>query len=129
MLTHYTPVGERIVSRVSAFQKWAIANDCALTPALEFREVDNELTDTRYRAVRLPAMLVAEYQSGELVCVTPHCDGRTVRNVTDRLAELEAGDPTLFERIPVPEADAAPRFEDEDTPSEPEEPGLRLPQR
>lgn len=101
-----TEVGERIVDRVSTFREWAIRNDCSLTPGFELREVDNSLTGEQYRAVRLPAILLAEYDESGLVCVTPHRDGESVRTVADRVAELEAGEPTRFE--PVVDRDADP---------------------
>lgn len=101
-----TEVGERLVGRISTFRAWAIRNDCSLTPGFEIREVDNSLTGEQYRAVRLPAILLAEYDESGLVCVTPHRDGESVRTVADRVAELETGEPTRFE--PVVDRDADP---------------------
>ena len=54
-------------------------------------EADNTLTDPGYRAIRLPAMVLAEYRDGPPVCVTPHSGG-------DRVA-LSTGDPTEFEAV------------------------------
>ncbi|MDS0259634.1 hypothetical protein NDI56_09545 [Haloarcula sp. S1CR25-12] len=113
-----TGVGERIVSRLSAFQAWAQRNDCTLGPAMELRDVDDSLSDTHYRAVRLPTLLLAEYRDGALRCVTPHCAGDTVRTVEDRLAELEAGEPTVFEPLPPRSPSTLPAdidAEDDDT--------------
>ena len=94
-----TEIGQRIVRRLGAFQMWASMNDCSLTPAIEVREISNSFTGTEYRAVRLPAMLLAEYREGELACVVPHYDGESVRTVVDRVSELESGDPERFEPL------------------------------
>ncbi len=94
-----TAVGERLVTQLAAFQEWAQRNDCSLAPAMEIREVDRSLVDARYRALRLPSVLLAEYRDGALSCVTPHRDGDTVRCVGDRLDELASGDPTTFESV------------------------------
>jgi hypothetical protein len=94
-----TGVGERIVTRLAAFREWAAINDCSLAPAMEFREVEDSFAGTHYRAVRLPAIMLAEYRDGTLVCVTPHRDGDTVRTVTDRIGELETGDPPVYEPL------------------------------
>lgn len=94
-----TAVGELLVTRLAAFQEWAGRNDCSLAPAMEFRTVDDSLADAHYRAIRLPAVLLAEYRDGDLRCVTPHRDGDLVRSVGDRLDELSTGDPTTFEPL------------------------------
>jgi len=94
-----TEVGERLVDRISTFRGWAIRNDCSLTPGFEIREVDNSLTGEQYRAVRLPAIFMAEYDETGLVCVTPHHDGESVRTVADRVAELETEEATRFEPV------------------------------
>jgi hypothetical protein len=94
-----TAVGERLVTRLAAFQEWARRNDCSLAPAMELRTVDDSLADARYRAFRLPAVLLAEYRGGELRCVTPHHDGDAVHTVEARLDELAAGEPTTLEPL------------------------------
>jgi len=94
-----TAVGERLVTRLAAFQEWARRNDCSLAPAMDRRTVDDSLAGTHYRALRLPAVLLAEYRDGDLHCVTPHHDGDTVRSVEDRLDELATGEPTVFEPL------------------------------
>jgi len=94
-----TEVGERLVTRLAAFQEWARRNDCSLAPAIELRTVDDSLADAHYRALRLPAVLLAEYRDGDLRCVTPHHDGDTVRTVADRIDELAAREPTPFEPL------------------------------
>ncbi|WP_254272047.1 HTH domain-containing protein [Haloarcula marina] len=94
-----TAVGEYARDRVTVFREWAAANGLSLTPAFEMREVDATMHDTHYRAIRFPAVLLAEYRGADLVCVTPHTDGDEVTTVSDRLAELEAGDPTQYEAI------------------------------
>jgi len=94
-----TAVGERLVTRLAAFQAWAKRNDCSLAPAMELRTVDDSLADAHYRALRLPAVLLAEYRDGALRCVTPHHDGEAVRSVDDRLDELAAREPTTFEPL------------------------------
>ncbi len=94
-----TAAGERLVTRLAAFQEWAKRNDCSLAPAMELRSVDDSLADAHYRALRLPAVLLAEYRDGDLRCVTPHHDGEAVRSVGDRLDELAAGEPTTFEPL------------------------------
>ena len=99
-----TDVGEWLVERFLRFTEWASANGCGLGPAFEIREVDDTLSGAQYRAMRPPAILLAEYREGELVCVTPHRDGETVQTVGDRIAELEAGSPTQYE--PVADATA-----------------------
>jgi len=129
-----TSVGERLVTRLAAFQEWARRNDCSLAPAMELRTVDDSLADVQYRALRLPAVLLAEYRDGDLRCVTPHHDGDTFRGVADRLDELAAGEPTTFEPLrrttPLPPTSAM-EFEPEDRETDEadaEEPAL-LPQR
>jgi len=94
-----TSVGERLVTRLAAFREWARRNDCTLAPAMELRVVEDSLADARYRAVRLPALFLAEYRDGALRCVTPHHAGDAVHSVDDRLAELESGDPTAFQPV------------------------------
>jgi len=94
-----TAVGELLVTRLAAFQAWAKRNDCSLAPAMELRTVDDSLADAHYRALRLPAVLLAEYRDDDLHCVTPHHDGEAVRSVGDRLDELAAGEPTTFEPL------------------------------
>jgi len=95
-----TAVGERLVTRLATFQEWARRNDCSLAPALEIRTVDDSLADARYRALRPPAVLLAEYRDGALRCVTPHHDGDAVQGVEDRLDELARGAPTTYEPQP-----------------------------
>jgi len=97
-----TDIGEWLLERFFRFREWATANDCDLAPAFEVREVDDSLTDTRYRAIRPPAILLAEFRERELVCVTPHRDGETVRTVMDRLSTLEAGRPTPYKPVTGP---------------------------
>lgn len=97
-----TAPGRTIARRLSRFRAWAARNDLELEPALERRAVEDRLTDTRYRACRVPAMMLAEYRGDDLLCVTPHCADGTTTTVPDRLARLAAGDPTEFD--PLPEA-------------------------
>ncbi|MDS0283405.1 HTH domain-containing protein [Haloarcula onubensis] len=129
-----TAVGERLVTRLAAFQEWAKRNDCSLAPAMEVRQVDDSLTDTRYRALRLPALVLAEYRDGDLRCVTPHHDGDAVRSVEDRLDDLASGEPTRFEPLrrmtpltPTAATDVESADAEPDDPDA-EEPAL-LPQR
>jgi len=111
-----TAVGERLVTRLAAFQEWARRNDCSLAPAMEVRTVDDSLADAHYRALRLPAVLLVEYRDGNLCCVTPHHDGDSVCSVADRLDELAAREPTSYEPLShaTPLAPAA-AIEAEDT--------------
>ena len=95
-----TAVGARLVTRLAAFQEWARRNDCSLAPAMDLRTVDDSMADTHYRALRLPAVLLAEYRDGDLRCVTPHHDGDSVYTIEDRLGELTAGEPTTYEPLP-----------------------------
>jgi len=94
-----TDVGEWLVERFLGFNEWASTNGCGLDPAFEIREVNDTMSGAQYRALRPPAILLAEYREGELVCVTPHRDGETVRTVLDRIAELEAGTTTTYEPV------------------------------
>ncbi|MBX0287558.1 HTH domain-containing protein [Haloarcula salinisoli] len=125
-----TAVGALLVTRLAAFQAWAKRNDCSLAPAMELCTVDDSLADAHYRALRLPAVLLAEYRDGDLRCVTPHHDGEAVRSVDDRLDELAAGEPTTFEplrRTTPLTPTSAMEFEPEDDDSEErdtEEPAL-----
>jgi len=98
--TAQTAVGARLVTRLAAFQEWARRNDCSLAPAMDLRTVDDSMADTHYRALRLPAVLLAEYRDGDLRCVTPHHDGDSVHSIADRLDELAAGEPTTYEPLP-----------------------------
>jgi len=99
MAATQTAVGERLVTRLATFQEWAMRNDCSLAPAMEFRKVDDSITDTRYRAFRLPSILMAEYRDDDLRCVTPHHNGDSICTVEDRIAKLEAGEPTTFRPV------------------------------
>jgi len=111
-----TAVGEQIVGRLSAFREWAAINDCSLAPAMELREVDDSISGAHYRALRLPAVLLAEFRDGELRCVTPHRDGEALRTVGDRLGELEAGEPTTLEPLDIGRFAAFPGdFDTEET--------------
>jgi len=121
-----TAVGERLVTRLAAFQEWARRNGCSLAPAMELRTVDDSLADAHYRALRLPAVLLAEYRDGDLRCVTPHHDGDGVCSVADRLDELAARELTTYEPLRrttprTPTSDM--EFEPEDTETD-EEPAL-----
>jgi len=69
-------------------------NGCSLAPATGSRPVDDWLSDAHYPAIRLPAVLPAEYRDGDRRCVTPHGD-----TVADCLDELTAGDPAASEPL------------------------------
>jgi len=97
-----TAPGRMIALRLARFGEWAARNDCTLGPAIERREVEDALTGADYCAVRLPAILLAEFRGEKLLCVTPHRSDETVLTVRDRVAQLETGDPAAFE--PLPEA-------------------------
>ena len=109
-----TTAGVWILTRISQFRQWADRNDCTLEPAMEDRDVGESLVDTGYRAVRLPAILLAEFRGTELCCVTPHRADETVRTVADRIAQLEDGDPTEFEPLPDAAGPSPPRRAESD---------------
>ncbi|WP_276272874.1 HTH domain-containing protein [Haloarcula litorea] len=88
--------GEGIVARVAAFREWAAKNGVSLAPAFAVREVDDSISGEQYRAMRVPAVTLAEFADGRLVCVTPHAGDGGVTTVADRLAALDAGTGTEF---------------------------------
>jgi len=94
-----TAPGRMIALRLARFQDWAARNDCTLGPAIQRRDVEDRLAGTNYSAVRVPAILLAEFCGDDLLCVTPHCVDGDVTTVRDRVAQLEAGDPTEFEPL------------------------------
>jgi len=104
-----TTAGDVILTRLSEFHAWADRNGCTLAPAIETRDVRDSLAGSRYRAVRLPALLLAEFRGDELHCVTPHCTGETTVTVPDRVSELESGDPREFESLPDTATTVPPR--------------------
>ncbi|MBV0925091.1 hypothetical protein KTS45_12880 [Halomicroarcula limicola] len=109
-----TDVGQFALERVELFREWAAVNDCSLAPAFEVRQVDNRLTDDRYRAIRFPTALLAEFRGDALTCVTPHADEDGVLTVGDRLASLEAENHTRFK--PVDRVAAEKPRTDDDSP-------------
>lgn len=94
-----TTVGRHLAARVAEFRAWAARNDCSLGPAVEVRHVDDTLADAHYRAVRLPAILLAEFDGDDLLCVTPHRREGTVTTVDDRVAQLAVGEPAAFDPL------------------------------
>ena len=106
-----TAPGRTIARRLTRFREWAAHNDRDLGPALADRAVEDRITDTRYRACRVPAMLLAEYRGDDLLCVTPHCADGTTTTVPERLARLAAGDPREFD----PLSEAVPDASGDDT--------------
>ncbi|WP_135304036.1 HTH domain-containing protein [Haloarcula amylovorans] len=94
-----TDIGQFALERVELFREWAAVNDCSLAPAFEVRQVDNRFTDDRYRAIRFPSVLLAEFRGDALTCVTPHASEDGVMTVGDRLASLEAENHTRFKPI------------------------------
>lgn len=94
-----TTAGKHALDRITTFRAWAAVNDCSLAPAFEVSEVTNRITDDRYRVVRFPAVLMVEYLADGILCVTPHAADGEVTSVSDRLADLQTGDPAAFDPL------------------------------
>ncbi|WP_226010649.1 HTH domain-containing protein [Halomicrobium salinisoli] len=100
-----TAPGAAVHERLAAFREWADGNGLSLAPAVGERAVDSPTGD-RSRSVELPAVLLAEYDDGDLTCVTPHADGGTVRTVPERLERIGDGRRGSFTAVECPELDA-----------------------
>lgn len=86
-----TDAGRRVRERVDACLAWAEAADRSLRPCLTARTVRNAITGEAYTVLDLPAMLLVEYENGEVSHVTPSSDGTVVETVDDRLETLTGG--------------------------------------
>ncbi|WP_225335046.1 HTH domain-containing protein [Halomicrobium urmianum] len=100
-----TTPGAAVHERLAAFREWADDNDLSLAPAVDERAVDSLVGD-RSRSVELPAALLAEYDDGDLTCVTPHADGGTVRTVPERIERIGDGRRGSYAAVEYPEPGA-----------------------
>jgi hypothetical protein len=92
-VTHDSPLaeteaGEEVLGRVAAFEGWAADEGVSLDRFIQRDEVHSTIRDTTQTVIRLPAMMIAEYEDGELQHVTPH-ERDDVVTVQDRLESLE----------------------------------------
>jgi hypothetical protein len=85
-----TSPGRHVLDRVAAFTAWAADSGCSLTPFFETRRRTSRLTGESFTALRLPAVLLAEYRDGELVAVTPRMENGETHTVAERLSTLES---------------------------------------
>lgn len=99
-----TEYGSQLQERVALFEEWARDNGLSLGSVFERRSVSSAITGEDFEALRLPSMVLAEYEGEHLRFVAPcRFEGRTV-SVTDRLAQLqgetaaEPVEPTPLER-------------------------------
>lgn len=90
-----TEEGEYILNRVAEFKQWALSNNMSLESFYQKQTVANETSDREIDTITLPVMGLAEYQEGELVHVAPCTEGETVHTITERLEQLERGEPAV----------------------------------
>ena len=79
------------LGRVAEFEQWAADEGVSLERFIQRDEVHSTIRDTTQTVIRLPAMMIAEYEDGELQHVTPHERDDGVVTVQDRLESLEDG--------------------------------------
>ena len=92
-VTHDSPLagtdaGEAVLGRVAEFEQWAADEGVSLEQFIQRDVVHSTIRDTTQTVIRLPAMMIAEYEDGELQHVTPH-ERDEVVTVQDRLDSLE----------------------------------------
>lgn len=93
-VTHDSPLaqteaGDRVLGRVAEFEQWAADEGLSLDQFIQRDEVHSTIRDTTQTVIRLPAMMIAEYENGKLQTVTPHEHDDGVVTVQDRLDSLE----------------------------------------
>lgn len=92
-VTHDSPLaqteaGEEVLGRVAEFEQWAADEGVSLDRFIQRDEVHSSIRNTTQTVIRLPAMMIAEYEDGELQHVTPHERDDEVLTVQDRLDSL-----------------------------------------
>ena len=93
-VTHDSPLaeteaGEELLERVAEFEQWAADETLSLDRFIQRDEVHSTIRETTRTVIRLPAMMIAEYEEAELQTVTPHEHDDGVVTVRDRLDSLE----------------------------------------
>lgn len=83
-----TERGEDILDRIGALREWASHNDVTLDAFFETRETESHITGESYASIRLPVLVMVEYEGDEVGYVTPHKRDDTVYTVDDRLDRL-----------------------------------------
>lgn len=84
-----TRTGRRIHDRLEQFEQWAERTDRSLEPFFRTKTVEAEIVDRQYRASRLPALALAEFEGERLVHVAPSRAGERTIDVADRLDTIE----------------------------------------
>lgn len=84
-----TDCGQRVLDRIGRFREWANRNRVSLEPFFESRVTTSRITGEEYTTLHLPIIVLAEYENGDVVHVTPHEDDGSVTTVQDRLEHLE----------------------------------------
>jgi len=82
---------QSILETVADFRAWADNAGVSDEQFYEDRTRVSGLTGEEFSTLRLPVLVLAEYEDGELVSVTPHERDCGVRTVTDRLEMLSNG--------------------------------------
>lgn len=95
-----TRAGATIREQLARFQAWAADHGVSL-PNLEVETVHSRFTDETYECIRLPAVVLAEFESGTLRFVTPCSEEGVVHSVTDRLDALGGDDTSPEEDAPA----------------------------
>ncbi|MFT4923701.1 MAG: hypothetical protein ACI8XM_002931 [Haloarculaceae archaeon] len=93
-----TDRGADILDRIGAFREWASRNDVSLEAFFDSRETESHLTGESHTSLRLPVLVMAEYEGDDVAYVTPHERDDTVHTVDDRLDELGEQDIDTTER-------------------------------
>lgn len=92
-----TEAGRQVLGRLSSFVEWADRTEHSLE-CFDRRRVHSEMIEESYQSIRLPTMVLAEYEGEQLRHVAPCRDGETVVTISDRLDALESKTP---QREPV----------------------------
>jgi hypothetical protein len=100
-----TAFGAYLLDRLAVFHEWADRNDVSLSLATP-RTVDSSITGVSRRTVRLPELMLAEYEGENLHFVTP-CRHERAWSVGERLDRLASGE-TEVAVEPLPGAAATP---------------------
>lgn len=91
-----TAAGEFVLDRVNTFVAWARENGFTPRSCLRVTDVNSTLAEVEYTAIKFPQMLLAEFDDGELLFLSPCSDTDHDIGVQDHLSAL------ADEELPVP---------------------------
>lgn len=95
-----TAAGGFVLNRVDTFVAWARENGFTPRSCLRATDFNSVMAGVEYTAIRFPQMLLAEFDDGELLFLSPCSDTDRDIGVQDHLSAL------ADEELPVPEVTA-----------------------